>query len=183
MLTEISKHHSYWVELVKQYGEQEYSEDIVQEMYLRIHKLGDSDKLLTDGKANKAYIRILLRNMTYTYHQTIKRIDKVRIGEGFTILNEENEDTIAYGKFLQRLDREMTAWTDFDRNLFKIYIGTYGSQKFDTYGEGIAMRKLSKDTGIALMTIFLTVKRCKQKIKENLNEDWQDYINNDWELL
>ena len=45
------------------------------------------------------------------------------------------------------------------------------------------MRKLASETGISLTSIFTTIKNCKNRIKENIGEDYQDYNNKDYELI
>ncbi len=183
MLELIAKDHNKWIEIVNKYGEYDYAEDIVQEMYLRIDKYSDKDRLIYKGQLNVGYIRFTLRNMTFAFHKEKKKVDKFRIGEGFDIEQEENGEAFAYGKFLHSLDRLINSWEPFDRTVFKLYIGTYGTQNVKTHGLKISIRKFAAESGLATMTIFKSLKKSKQSIRENLGEDWQDFMNKDWELL
>jgi hypothetical protein len=45
------------------------------------------------------------------------------------------------------------------------------------------MRKIAAKSNISLSSIFNTLKSCKKKIKDSVGEDWQDYLNEDFELL
>ena len=45
------------------------------------------------------------------------------------------------------------------------------------------MRELSKDTLISLTSIFTTIRNCKNRIKQNVGEDYTDYLNKDYELI
>jgi len=183
MLKEIAKQHKHWIDIVRYYGEHQYDEDIVQEMYLRVNKYADESKVLTNGEVNGGYIRFVLMTITYDYHKSKQKIDKFSIGEGFDIEDESNEDEIGYGRFLQRLDQEMNSWEEFDRKVFKVYVGTYGSQNVETYGQGITLRAFAAESNISINTIFKTLKNCKERIRENVGEHWIDFINKDFELI
>ena len=45
------------------------------------------------------------------------------------------------------------------------------------------MRTLSKETGISTSSIFTTLKKCKDAIREEVAEDYQDYLNEEYELI
>ena len=47
----------------------------------------------------------------------------------------------------------------------------------------MSMRELEAETKISLTSIFHTIKHCKQQLREAVGEDYQDYINGDYELL
>ena len=42
---------------------------------------------------------------------------------------------------------------------------------------------MSKYTEISHTNLYNTVKRCKEKLKDTLQEDWEDLNNEDYELL
>ena len=46
-----------------------------------------------------------------------------------------------------------------------------------------SMRQLAKEIDISLTTVFWTIKRCKQRLLESIGEDYEDYLNNDYELI
>ena len=52
----VAKEHKYYVDVVKSFGEYNFAEDIVQEMYLRIHKYTSPEKIVKDGIVNKGFI-------------------------------------------------------------------------------------------------------------------------------
>lgn len=183
MLEVLSLYHNKWVSYVIGYGGGDYSEDIVQEMYLRLHRYSSYNKVVDEGRVNIGYVRWVLNNMTKDFHKAKKKIEKISIGEGFEIFDEDRNDEEGYRRFLQRLDEEINSWSEFDRKVFKLSIGTYGTQNVETHGEKVSIRQFSKGSGISNMTIYLTMKRCKDRIKAKLGEDWQDYINEDWERI
>lgn len=59
---------------------------------------------------------------------------------------------------------------------------------FMTYLEGkedksTSLRKLAKDTKIPLSSIVNTLTNCKERLRENVGEDYLDYINGNYELI
>ena len=71
-----------------------------------------------------------------------------------------------------RIQAEVSTWHWFDQRIFNIY-----------RNDKISMRELSKQTRIGTSTIFHTIKYCKERIKENIAEDYEDYINKDYEKI
>ena len=185
----IAKYNSEWVGMVKSFGETNYYNDIVQDVYMKLHYKYDESRAIINGEPNRALMYTLLRNTFLIYRKHNNdgkqktKIKKTSIGEGFDILDETNAESEAYERFLNKLDQEVGNWQEFDSKLFKIYIGTYGTQNFKYLGEKQSGRKLHRETGISKTTIFKTLRKCKQRIKENLHEDWQDYRNGDYELI
>lgn len=179
MLELIANQHKHWIKVVNHYGEHEMAEDIVQEMYLKINKY--LDRAVTDGEVNGGYVRFVLMTMTYDYKKYKQKIDKFSIGDGFDIEQNVNLDDWGYGRFLRRLDQEINSWDDFDKKVFKLYVGTYGTQNIKTHGLKVSIRRFSKESGISIMTIFKTLKHCKQRIKDNCHEHWEDYRNEEHE--
>ena len=57
----VSKYHDKWVLIVKSFGEQRFAEDIVQDMYLKLHRMSIAntnedeflDKVLKNNKELK----------------------------------------------------------------------------------------------------------------------------------
>ena len=45
------------------------------------------------------------------------------------------------------------------------------------------MRQLSALTKISVTSIFHTIKHCKQRLMDNVGEDYEDYLNGDYERI
>jgi hypothetical protein len=45
------------------------------------------------------------------------------------------------------------------------------------------MRKIEAEVGIGLRSVWQTINNCKKRLNEAIGEDWQDYINEDFELI
>ena len=66
----------------------------------------------------------------------------------------------------------MQNWEEYDRQLFILYRNS-----------GFSMRKIEAEVGIDHSSVWRTISNCKTKINEAIGEDWQDYINEDFELI
>lgn len=172
VLTILSKHHKEWVRIVNNFGETDYAEDVVQEVYLRIHKYNYNDKVIRDGEPNRALIWIMLRNATHdlnkSYHKELLPIDELK-----DIADEvELDKHECYERLDKRIQREIDSWHWYDTKLFNLYLN----------GE-MSMRDMAQETGISLTSIFNTLKNCKERLRDNVGDDWTDYLNNDFELI
>ena len=198
-LSEIAKNHKQWISTVKGIGGDMYAEDIVQEMYIKLHNLvekrGDHFFLFDKGKVQSGYIFFTLRSILYSYlgqknknrkspiEWLIKNLDKDKQNNPVTFGTLTDESHIydeqgshdrqeAEQRFLDKIDLEALKWEEYDRDLFKIYKTT-----------GMSFRTMSKYTEISHTNIYHTVKSCKEKLKDALEEDWQDLNNEDYELI
>lgn len=172
MLKALAEKHDFWVAVVKSHGEEMYAEDIVQEMYIKLHdKVNESD-ITMDGKLCISFVYRVLKNMVIDLQRQKKRRPKVSLDVLAEIEIEVDYSNEPYARFLEKLDNEMTRWHWFDRILFTVYMN-----------RKMSMREIADSTKISLMTIFTTIKNCKTKLKDSLGEDWEDWINEDYELL
>lgn len=149
LLEEVSKHHKEWVALVRSFGEDYYTEDIVQEMYLRIHKYTTYEKIVKDGVLNKGFIYFVLRNLFLNYVQLKSRFEVIRLDDNFDISHD------SYAEFENRIEDEIKNFHYYDEILFNLYIDS-----------GMSIRKLAKETGISEKSIFVTLKKCKDKLRK-----------------
>jgi DNA-directed RNA polymerase specialized sigma24 family protein len=173
LLTKVSNHHKEWVKIVTTFGS-DLPEDVVQEMYLRLHKYGQKEKVLNEsGEVNLFYIWTLLRNC---WHDSNKRnkIEFISIENLYNL--QDIEDTTdkheAFNRIETLIEAESKTWHHYDKMLFDIY-----------RNKTLSMRDIAQETNISLKSIFNTLKHCKKRIKENVGEDFEDYLNNDFELI
>ena len=198
-LNEIAKKHTQWLNTVKGIGGDMYAEDIVQEMYIKLYKLakkrGSHDFLFDKGKVQNGYVFFTLRSILYSYlgqknkHRKspiewlIKNLDKDKQNNPVTFGDLADESYIydeqgssdrldAEQRFLDKVDLESLKWGEYDRDIFKIYKET-----------GMSFRTMSKYTEISHTNLYHTVKRCKENLKDALQEDWDDLNNEDYEII
>lgn len=171
-LSILSKYHKEWLNIVRLFGDTEFAEDIVQDVYLKVHQYNYYEKIVIDGEPNRALMWILLRNTTYRENKIAPNdlsIEVVRdlSTEETNLLKHEVLD-----KIYDRVEEQVSTWDWYDQKLWKIY-----------KDEGKSIRKISQDTGISVRSIFETLKHCKNRIREAVGEDYQDYLHNDLELI
>jgi hypothetical protein len=84
--------------------------------------------------------------------------------------NQEEQE--AYSLLQQKVNKVVNNQHHFDSRLFEIYT----RQK-------TSIRKLSKETSISSRTIFWSLQQTKKLIRKELKEDYEDYKNEDYELI
>lgn len=173
VLQVLAKHHDEWVSMTTSMGANGFSEDIVQEAYLRIYKYGKPEKILPKGKVNKAFMFVVLRNTYTTYCRDRAKIKRVALTETKELQHTNNITwKEAQFKFDQMIEQAQEDWHWYDKMLFNHYKDS-----------GKSLREIEKETGISLTSLWNTVKNCKARLKETLGETYQDLINEDYELL
>ena len=63
----IAEQHKEWIKIINSFGEYDFAEDLVQEMYILIWKYGSEEKVIRNGKVSRGYIFFTLRNLYYQY--------------------------------------------------------------------------------------------------------------------
>jgi DNA-directed RNA polymerase specialized sigma24 family protein len=142
----IYSRHKHWVAMVKKFGEVNYAEDVVQEAYIKVY-----------GKdINEAYFYYTLRSLTMDLHS--KKVIKVEVTQDIEYNLKEDESNELAEELAQPYIEFIDTWDWYDKMLFMTWVNNK-----------ISMRKLSRETGIAFMSVYYTIKKCKLKLKE-----WQE---------
>lgn len=172
-LLELSKHHNEWIKIVGTFGEEFYSEDIVQEMYLKMAIINNVERFYLNGKLNKNFIWTVLRNMAFDYKKSKTRITKVSITEAYQLKDEYQHEILEAKKRLEiKINEEIKKWHWYDQLLFDLYRTS-----------GMSTRQIEGVTGISFKSVWKTIKTCKERLKENVSEDYEDFKNQDYELI
>ena len=66
----------------------------------------------------------------------------------------------------------MSTWSWYNRTLTKLYRDS-----------NMSIRKIASETNISFVSIFNTLKKCKQQLKNQLYEEWQDYKAGEFERI
>lgn len=167
-------HHKEWVDIVRSFGEHNYCEDIVQEMYIRIYDSNSGEKAIIDLEPNRAFIWVVLKNTYLNFYKARQRASKVCLDEvsGLSYEEADVEKHEAYEIIRTKIEKEITTWHLYDQHLFNIY------KKDKT-----SMRDISKGANISLSSIFNSLKNCKKRLVEAVGEDYEDYINKEYHLI
>lgn len=162
----VAKEHKFFVDVVRSFGEQVYAEDIVQEMYLRIHKYTNPEKIIKNGEVNKGFIWFVLRNIYVDYCKQKSRIQKIEINETILAVDESDKKTKAIDENYYKIEKEIDSWHWYDSKLFRLYRDS-----------GMSMREIEQATKISLTSIFHTIKNCKARINVALKNEYYDVLN------
>lgn len=189
-LSIIAKEHERWIKVVRSLGETDYCEDIVQEVYLKIHKYRYDKRIVIDGKVSSGYMYLMLRDMLYMYYREKNKVIRQDITD-FNLLSREEFDSEkeeAYLTICENIDKEIDTWHWYDKEVFKIYRMHCRdvkvlNERLEEFNGKVSIRKMAKHTNISWTTLFHELKVSKAKIKELFAEDWQDYINEDYNLI
>lgn len=170
----ICQYHKEWVQIVKTFGADYYSEDIVQEFYIRLFDMKGIHKAVVNNEPNRAYIWIALKNIFLTYEKQKTKFNKIPLDEVRSLAYEaENiQKHESYDLIRERIYKEINSWSRYDQQLFTLYMKN-----------NISLRDISKGANISLSSIFNTIKMCKKKLVIECGEDYQDYLNEEFELI
>jgi DNA-directed RNA polymerase specialized sigma24 family protein len=184
MLTE---HHQEYIKMAKAIAGNSnevfnYAEDFVQEAYLKLAKYDDLfDKIVNkNGKVSKGYMFFCLRSIILNHLKKKSNLKYNYLGSQYDFeekynhidegLDQEKLGIEALETKMYRVLKEEAKW--FDYELFKTYITT-----------GKSFRTLAEESKIGIRTIYLSIKRSKVIIAEKLFEDYQDFVNEDYDLI
>ena len=161
-LEKIAEKHEDWHRIVLSFGcKESIAEDIVQEMYIRIHTyITKGVDISYDDDVNHMYIYRTLRSLYIELHRKEKNIIKTNI-DNLADYIDENEG-LTKGDVcnaMQQMDSllDKTFW--YDRTVFEII------------SSGTSIAELSRKTNITYYSLYFTHKRVKQLIKDNIEWD------------
>ena len=172
----VASQHEDWVKIVNGFGEYNYAEDIVQECYIRLFKYAKPENIIKDNKVSRGYMFFTLRTTFFQYYNSKRKIIKVSIDdeENFLQIADETnlEEHEAFNKVCLLIDEVAEEWNWYDRKLFKLYRDT-----------DLSIRKIAAETSISWVSIFNTLKNCKQDVRNRLDETYEDFKNEDYDRI
>ena len=158
--------------------DEDYAREIVHEMYIRLDKYVDDPErvMYNEDEVNTFYVYVTLRNL-YLSDVSKKKIVyfpdhdlKNKLSVSMEEVNYQREE--AYDKIVNKIRDEVDKWYWYDKKLWEIHFDNQRS-----------MRSISNDTKISLSSIFNTLKRCKNTIRDMFREDVEDYNNEDYDRI
>ena len=160
VLTLLAEYHNKWIANVNALINDEniQAEDIVQDMYLKIHSSKDEiiNKAIVDSKPHIGYVNKILYTM-YLKAQKEESL-KTELKDNHTV--EEKQPEINKFNIEKKIDEIVNSFYWFDRKLFNLY-----RKEFHT------IRSLSKATKISHVVVHNTISKCKKKIKRKLKNE------------
>ncbi len=171
----LANYHKEWLKMAHKFGAGEYAEDIVQEMYIRLHRYIETpERIMYKDQPNKLFIWVTLRNMVRSFQS--KKDLLVFTGDIIEHdIEQEEYDMIQAEGFEKIIDKVWNVMEDqhwYDHKMFEIYHTTK-----------MSMRDIEKETGISLFSIFDTLRKSKEYVHEKIKEDYEDYQNGESERI
>ena len=175
VLNEVYKYHSDWLTVAYSYlKNKEDAEDIIQDVYLKIHtklQSGKINNIKYKDTINKYFVYKVIRNTCLDYLRKKKTyIDFEQIN--ISIKDEINEDNECKSKMFIKIADFVNDWEKEEKEIFDLYMYS-----------GMSMQSVSNLFNVSKSTIFNRIKDGKIKIKERFGEDMEDYFNNDFERI
>lgn len=170
MLQQVAKKHNYWLKVAYSFGVGDYAEDIVQEMYLKLHKYIENETLKKETITT--YVYCIIRSLCLDLKRLQKKSIKIEIQDYHATSKSNLLQVETLNKIYDKIDKEIESWRWYDAKLFKLYTENSYSQ-----------RDISKETGIKVGSIHYTLRKAGDKLKEKVGEDLEDFFNNDLELI
>lgn len=179
MLEKLAENHTLWIKMVVNMGcDKHIAEDIVQSMYLRIHRLVTDEKkiMYNDDEVNRFFIYVTLKNMfvdfvkarnKYTFFEYMETDD---IEEGLEDIEFDEQE--AFHNLVDSMSSEIMSWERYDIILSQLYLKT-----------DLSLRDIANGSGISLMSIYNSIKNYKNILNNKFMDDYQDYMNGDYHLI
>jgi len=179
MLEKLAENHTLWIKMVINMGcDKHIAEDIVQSMYLRIHRLVTDEKkiMYNDDEVNRFFIYVTLKNMfvdfvkarnKYTFFEYMETDD---IEESIDDLEFDEQE--AFHNLVDSMSSEIMSWERYDIILSQLYFKT-----------DLSLRDIANGSGISLMSIYNSIKNYKNILNNKFMDDYQDYMNGDYHLI
>ena len=150
----LAKKHKTWINVVNSFGcNSIISEDIVQEMYIKIIPKIEAglDIIYYDNDINYYYIYKVLKTLY---------IDLKRKGKNITMLNIEDTNytkldcNVDYDEAYDKIKAELNKMFWYDRKVFEII------------NEGESIADFSRNSYIEYYTLYNTYRKVKDKLKK-----------------
>ena len=190
-----------WLKMAMSFGlEKDDARELTQEMYIRMdkYKKDVNEIMYNETQVNTFYVYTTLSNLFYTKCSKSKREKEIVVFNSPLLdaefnydLDEENHKSEfmkksekikvqqsesfedSYNKYLfdslfgnikEDIDKVVNTWYWYEAKLFRLH-----------FNKGMSMRKIAKETGISLKSVFNTLKASKLKLREYFQEDYNKY--------
>ena len=171
----LASNHKEWIKMAYKFGAGDYAEDIVQEMYIRLNKyVEEPERIMYKNEPNKLFVWVTLRNMVRNFQN--KKDILVFTGDMVEYDYEEElfdyEEANGFERLIEKIWESTEELHWYDKKMFEVYHTT-----------DMSMRDIEKETRISLYSIFDTLKKTKEYVKEKHYEDYQDLQNGEADLI
>lgn len=152
----LAKKHKIWIRIVKSFGcNHTIAEDIVQEMYIKIHhRLKDNLNIMyNENEVNYYYVYRTLQTLFYDLKRKEKNITLINIDD----VNIETAILdVNYIKQYDKIQAELSKMFWYDRKVFEVI------------NEGESIAEFSRKSHIHYYSLYNTYNKVKDKLKKLL---------------
>ena len=198
ILTKLEENRDNWIAMASSFlgNNNSIAEDIVQDSYLKLSRLGKLHKTINvfdngDTKINIGYMYMTIRSLAYDYlkadgfntgllvripndslieDDSESRFSTIAINEQILKNYQDDdysvEENESMGLMVDCMNDVIDNCDWFDKQVYKLYVGS-----------GKSMQDLSDETSISKTSINQAVQRVKSAIREAVREDYIDYKN------
>tara|TARA_R100000479_G_C6306664_1_gene172405 strand:- start:51 stop:533 length:483 start_codon:yes stop_codon:yes gene_type:complete len=150
------KKHKIWLNICKSFGlDKETSEDIVQEMYIKLHDITEKGKDITYGKDDINYYYVF--KILYTmFLQLKKKKNRVNMCSDELLYNVESPSDVKFQEMENKFNDEFSKLHWYDQKVFEIV------------SSGTRISDLSRKTTITYISLYNTYNKVKKHLKKKL---------------
>tara|TARA_R110002012_G_scaffold49475_2_gene127994 strand:+ start:3996 stop:4478 length:483 start_codon:yes stop_codon:yes gene_type:complete len=156
-INDIFKKHNVWIDIVCSFGcNPQTAEDIVQEMYIKIHKKKQSGLNIDygDNDFNYYYVFRTLKNLFYDLKRKQNKVKIVDLEYCNNYISEENF-----------IDYQIV-YDEIKKSLNKMY--WYDKKVYELIESGQSVAQLSRKTGIPYYSLYNTYKKVVKLLKNKI---------------
>ncbi len=177
MLELLAKEHTLWIKMVVNMGcSKDVAEDIVQEMYIKLHRLiKDENKIMyNDEEVNRFYVFVTLKNLYVDYRKAKGKYNFFEFDERDDVIDDEDstDRDEAFSNLINSITEEINSWHLYDAKLCNTY-----------FKSNLSLRDISTGSKISLTSIFNSVRNYKKILRDKFEEDVMDFYNEDYHLI
>lgn len=162
-LEEVYKLHNNWINLTRSMGGGQDSEDIVQEMYLKLAKYGSEEKCIRKGGVSKGYVYFALKTCLADF----KGVENIYVPLTKDMRLEEAYDPL-FDEFRNEVRRALTDNHWYYERLYELYTDLE-LPELNSY------RKMEEALDIHYTTLARDFKVIKETLRNNeeLKDKWE----------
>ena len=213
LMVDLSKEHNEFIRIARMFLSREDAEDVVQDMYtIAVRRHDDYSRfyMRDTGMINMRYMYTIIKNLCLDFMKS-KRMIRVPMMEDsdysqengeykpyfiIPVADEADEEYEAMNLLFNKVSDEISKWSPYESQLFTLYMYSglslrdiaYGTENVDKAKAIDAKLRLtesgiSRGSGISVNSLWTTLTACKERLKEALAEDFEDYFNGDFEFI
>ena len=199
MLDRLSVHHELWIKMLVNLGcSVPDAQDIVQDMYIRLHDLvKDTERIMYGKDVNKFYVYKVISNLYFTRLRKNKTFCVDTFDDSlaedtldYFMLSQDDNDNYDEQRDISELDlfarivKHISNWNFYHRKLFSLYHGIWidnGNYRF--LNTNHSTRGIQRETGLNHNHVHKELVHCREDLLEEFGEDLLDYFNLDYDKV